>query len=197
MLFMLSFPFTAILLLKKQIIPVEYNSLVLLAAFVIALIQVRYYIRKKIWRSDEIGCDLKNIKDGWQWYLLLICTGIILFMCAGFVIRVRTDISLVKLFSSALLCACMQQLLFSVWLIQTIKDALRNPYWVCAIVIIFFIYAHTFFAHPERVLPASALFGLMITPLYNSHPNYPLASVTHWIWNALSIYIYLFSPIWG
>ena len=187
----------AVSALQIGLVPVEYNSLILLCVFVGIFFQVRGYILKGIWTYSDIGLGKKNMLKGLPYYLILIAIGITLFATAKFLTPVRSEVSLPKLFLSAFICAGVQQFLFSAYLTKKITEVFPKWQITCILVIIFFVYAHIFFANPIKVLSVASLFGFVIFPLYMRHPNLILAGITHGVYNALSIYIFIFSPIWG
>lgn len=192
----LLFPTIGLLLLMTGVIPVEYNPYVLISVFVIILGRVRFLIRKKVWGYADIGWGWKNLTNGWKIYTVLITTGIAFFFVAEHFIKVRSDINFWKLALSAGICAGMQQFLFN-WFLHRVLTDIWGKNIACMIVIILFVIAHGFFANPLRVLPASAAFGLVLMPVYKNYPNAPLSWATHGVWNAISIYIFIFSAIWA
>ncbi len=195
----LALPILAILPLQMRAIPIQYNSIILICIFIGAICHIRWLIhRKRIWTYADIGCARENLTNGLVYYIPLILVGITCFIVAWYIMPPRHDITIWKLFISALVCAFMQQGLLNGYFAKKVREIFNNHRQIsCIVVIISFVYIHSFFSNWVEAMLLSALFGTVSVILYSFRPNLVFASLAHTPFNAFVIYIYVFSPIWS
>jgi membrane protease YdiL (CAAX protease family) len=176
--------------------PLRNNISILIITFLIACTIVWTRVRTKQWSFSSIGFQGMDFFKALPWYTTGVLAGMLLIFYQGwrllgdrFMPKEPTDYETIFLYS--MLGSVMQEFLYRCYLFQLGRAVFPL---VVNVVLNIALFVAMHFIYPNYVPIMSIIIpgGVIFSLLYLKYPNFLLISVTHMIFNILSIHVGFF-----
>ncbi len=177
---------TPILLIKLNILSIQYRIPVLIALVVLLMVIL---IREK-WTWEMLGFSKKHIKHYLAPYAMFTFLGVAFIVftheIAGFSIA-HTWWQQKHFLYMFLILSFLQEVAYRGYLMPALGKITNNPYWIIGLNTVLFTFLHIIYPNLAVGIPVALVGGLGFSLMYYKYPNLPLITISHSVLNFCAV----------
>ena len=175
-----------VLLFILKIIPMKYRIVFLTIITLLTLLIVFF----EKWSFQKLGIRFDNFKSALLPYGVFVLIGVVGIIIVALIMG-KTTIphwwQLSHLQYGFLILAIFQEFLYRGYLIVKLQEIFINPVWIILINAILFSFLHIIYGDWSIVVPITFIGGLTFAGIYFYYPNLILVTISHAIFNFVTV----------